>query len=322
MVRFLGGYCSFLCAWLLALQGWSGEDSTKPLERSVGLLRDVQLLDGVELLSPTPGKRSELGVLPASKGSNRPAWFLAQWNSRSPLTPSQALPGRGGATNEGRQVLFLPGEGRSGGLELGVDSRADYQGILRTNANQPWPHLLIEQDVQGCPPLSDMLRLDFELEVQLTTARRFEPTGYSPSLHAAQFQWVLTLQNQRRDSPGFGDFLWFVVPIYDDRHASPPRYVAADFADPSAKLIYNPGAAAFCDEPLRVGRWVRLQADLRPHLMEALKTAWAKGYLAGSKDPADYRVSSVNLGWEVPGLNQVAVRVRGMRLDAVVRSGL
>ena len=291
----------------------AGASTPKPVE----LLRDSRFKLGVVALDPQPGDRRELGVLPGPEAAGRPAWWLAQWSSQYPLKPAAGASSELLWTNVARHLMFFPREATGGDLELGVDSRPEYGGAARTNSHQPWPHLLVEQEVTRCPPLTMIGQVRFSLEARLVEAERIEAPGYSPALHAAQFQFVLTLGNRNRDSKGFGDFLWFVVPMYDDRHPTPPVYVAADFADPSAKLIYNPGAAVFSRESMHGRGWVRFQADLRPHLLDALRTAWSKGYLPGSQDPADYRVTSVNLGWEVPGLNRVAIRVRRLQLEVV-----
>jgi hypothetical protein len=158
-------------------------------------------------------------------------------------------------------------------------------------------------------------------EARLGEAATFRPDGYSPSLHAAQFQVVLTLNNTRRDSPGFGDYLWFVVPVYDDRHDVPPEYVAQDFAVTQGKLIYNPGAAALGLKPMRLGEWQAVDCDLRPWLERALRTAWSKGYLPDARELTDYRVAHLNLGWEVPGLNRVAMDLRRLSLEVTLADG-
>ena len=54
--------------------------------------------------------------------------------------------------------------------------------------------------------------------------------------------------------------------------------------------------------------------DLVPLLRESLESAWSKGFLTESRVLADYRITSINLGWEVPGCFDVAMQVRGLSL--------
>jgi hypothetical protein len=94
-----------------------------------------------------------------------------------------------------------------------------------------------------------------------------------------------------------------------------------DTADPSAKLIYNPGLKAYTDSTLSTGGWVRIDVDLLPHLLKGLQVAGEKGYLPASQDPADFEVTSFILGWEVTGRNRGAIRFRNLSLRAA-RGGL
>ena len=315
-----------IAPWILLLpcwfgrepQGFAGEDGA-----IVNLLRDPAFTAGFTVLKPEPGKRVVQGRLAPSDATNEPAWFLDQWNSRSPITNLVFSPlPSGGLTwsNNAKWVAIHPPNSDRGDLVLGVDSAAEYAGGPRTRSSQPWVHLLVEQDIDNCPYLSEIKRLDFHLEARLIESKRHDFAGHTTALHAAQVQFVMIVQNRRSGSPGYGDFLWFVVPLYDDRYPLVPPYVAQDFADPAAKLIYNPGAAAFMSSGLEVGRWATLDVDLYPQVRKALETAWTKGYLRGSTTIADYRIIEANFGWEVPGMNRVAIEIRKLRLQAI-RSG-
>ena len=56
-------------------------------------------------------------------------------------------------------------------------------------------------------------------------------------------------------------------------------------------------------------------APLLPLLAQGLRTAWQRGYLKDSQSLADYRIAGINLGWEVPGIFDVAMRVRNLSLQ-------
>jgi hypothetical protein len=53
-------------------------------------------------------------------------------------------------------------------------------------------------------------------------------------------------------------------------------------------------------------------------LREALETAWQRGFLTESKNLADYRISGMNIGWEVPGIFDVEMQLRKLSLKATV----
>jgi hypothetical protein len=280
------------------------------------LLRDPQAAQGLRLLAPTGGGRA-IGEL-RTQAAGAPVWELAQWNSRFPFTNKSTLPASSLAASNSAQWITWdrPSRSESAVLSLGVDSRTAYNGRLRQSPSESWVHLLVQQSIADAPSLSEAASFRLHFEARLRESETFRPEGYSTNLHAAQFQVVVTLNNFRRDSPGFGDYLWFVLPVYDDRHDVPPEYVAQDFAVTRGKLIYNPGGAALGVRPMGVGHWLEVDCDLRPWLERALETAWARGYLRDSKSLADYRLAHLNVGWEVPGLNRVAMDLSGLSLRA------
>lgn len=278
------------------------------------LLRDALFKNGFSVLAAR-AEDGEIGQIQLASVTTRPVWQLAQWHSRFPFTGFRS-DGSLCVSNAAHWLCLDATVADRPSLTLGVDSRSEYDGKLRQGSSEPWVHLLVQQEIQSAPTLSELASLRLRFEARLREVDTFRPEGHSPSLHAAQFQVVLTLNNTRRDSPGFGDYLWFVVPVYDDRYEVPPEYVAQDFAVTKGKLIFNPGGAAAGLKPLRVGEWQTVDCDLRPWLERALAAAWVKGYLKDSSDPADYQLAHVNLGWEVPGLNRVAMDLRGLSLSA------
>jgi hypothetical protein len=280
------------------------------------LIRDPAFNQGFSVLAPKVAG-GELGRIQRAEPVAAPVWQLAQWHSQFPFTNTAATVGPDIClSNIAKWLRLDEPSGRQRVLTLGVDSRAEYDGKLRRSSAEPWVHLLVQQGIQGAPSLAELASLRLRFELRLRETDTFRPEGHSPSLHAAQFQVVLTLNNTRRGSPGFGDYLWFVVPAYDDRYDVPPEYVAQDFAVTHGKLIFNPGGVAVGLKPLRPGEWQSLHYDLRPWLERALTAAWDKGYLRDSRNLADYRVAHINLGWEVSGLNRVGMELRGLSLTA------
>lgn len=318
----------FIRAFISAA-GWAAlglEGGAEPLPAAsasgpgIELLRDLTFARGFTVLAPKAGG-GELGRIQFAGVPEAPVWQVAQWHSRFPFTHVVAT--ESGALSVSNATKWLHLDRRqpdSPTLMLGVDSRPEYDQAPRGSPSQPWVHLLVQQEIRDAPSLAEATSLRLRFEARLREAETFRPEGYSPALHAAQFQIVLALNNTRHGSAGFGDFLWFVVPVYDDRYAVPPPYVAQDFAVTQGKLIYNPGGEAIGLRPLRPGQWQGLDLELRPWLERALRAAWDKGYLPHSREEADYRLAHLNYGWEVPGLNRVAMEVRGLSLRARTRN--
>ncbi|RME92588.1 MAG: hypothetical protein D6766_09750 [Verrucomicrobia bacterium] len=282
------------------------------------LLRDPAFARGFAVLAPTPGKQVIVREVRFDPDAGEPVWRLAQWNSRFSLETAPLLrTSQGGwaLTNRAKTVIVeAPGRPEAE-LTLGVDSRPEYDRYRQPG--EPWPHLLVSQSIPDCPPLDTLEAMPLHLKARVTQNEVFRGEGYREDLHAAQCPLVLIVRNFNRQSPGYGDFFWFSVPLFDDRWEFPPRHVARDTADPSAKLIYNPGLRAFTDQTLMDGDWVDLTVDLLPHLREGLRTGWDLGCLQGSRDVGDYRIASFILGWEVPGINRAEIRFRELSLQAV-----
>ena len=92
-----------------------------------------------------------------------------------------------------------------------------------------------------------------------------------------------------------------------------------DTADPSAKMIYSPAIRTFSRQTLHDGNWVTFShPNLCPLFVEAIGAARAKGFLKDSPDAGDFAVGSVNIGWEVTGINDVSMRIRNLdiKVDA------
>ncbi|MBN1124984.1 MAG: hypothetical protein JXA82_08250 [Sedimentisphaerales bacterium] len=284
---------------------------------NIELIHDPRFEQGLAVLSPVHGKKVVVGTL-ATIEQDTLIWQLAQWHSQYCITGVQRenLPDGGVRfSNVAKSITIGLGALKHRDITLAMDSRLEYDGKLRTQG-QPWPHLLVEQSITNCPSVADLAGLHFHIESRLLYAEIFRPKGYTRTLHCAQVPFVLTIQNRNPESKGYGDFLWFIVPIYDDRDRIPQPHIAQDTADPSAKLIYNPGGAAYTDQSCHDGQWITINCDLLPFVTRAIETAWQKGYLTDSRDLNDYLISSMSLGWEVTGLARVAIQFRALSLMA------
>jgi hypothetical protein len=251
------------------------------------------------------------GELKPPRSTAAPVWGLCQWSSRFPLDASFARTSAGAlvCSNDAKGVVVRP---RRGELTLAVNSAVEYGPQARAAAD-PWVHLLAEQDFAAPAGLGDLRAARLHVEARLLRATNRHRGDYSPDRHAAQFQIFFIVQNRNRASPGFGDYLWFGVPLYDSRHRFPEEFKARDFGG-TGRFIFTPGGRAFTDRSTHDGRWVTIEKDLLPLLREALETAWARGFLPASRAIGDYALTGMNLGWEVPGTFEVALQIRRLSL--------
>jgi hypothetical protein len=281
------------------------------------LIRDPHFRRGFEVQDPTPGARIVVGDLRWEGCEGEPVWSLAQWSSRHSIlgTPAERL-GAGAVCfpNEAKTIIIGPYGGEEADLYLAVDARPEYPDGPR-KPGQDWPHLLAGQRLEDSPGLSELRRLAFRLDARLAHSENHTGEGYTPDLHAAQFITTLTVQNLNRESPGYGDFLWLNLVQYDDRQPIPQPFIAPDQAH--RKLIYAPPGEQLSPHSLHDGEWVTFAADLVPIIRDALRAAWDRGFLLGSRDLADYRLGGITVGWEVPGTFAAAVQIRNLSLAAV-----
>ncbi|MEI7948406.1 MAG: hypothetical protein WCJ02_17025 [bacterium] len=282
--------------------------------KRVDLLRDTRFQNGFEINAPKPGKHVAMGVFQPPSATNKPSWRLCQWNSKYDLSEAkpEILSNQTIRMANAEKSVTISSQNTSNDLILALDSRPEYKGNVRTKG-QPWPHLLVEQTVQPIVLFKDISRISFTIQARLLTNECFKLEGYTRNLHTAQFPMTFIVQNRNKQSKGFGDFIWFCVTLYDERKPFTDLYAAKDTADPSAKMIYTPPSKTFSQQTLHDGTWATFShTNLCTLFSEAISLARARGYLKESPDVGDFAISSVNIGWEVTGINNVAIQIRNL----------
>lgn len=283
------------------------------------LIRDSHFQNGFLLLEPKPGKRVVYGEASDPAAAAKPIWDLAQWSSKFPLVAARSERHGDGTllfTNAAKRVCIGKTGSAEADLALGVKASVEYGNRARKSPDEPWVHLLMQQDIGNPPSLAELTSCPFHVEAQLKHSKLHRTDDYTPARHAAQFQVFLTVANRNPNSPGFGQYLWFGIPIYDDRSRMAPAHAAQDFGD-TKMFIYTVAADAFAKESTHDGQWVTFTHDLLPLMREGLETGWKRGFMPGSRDFADYRLTGIFIGWEVPGNFDVEVQLRNLSLVAI-----
>jgi len=306
-----------VAACLCAMPLWAATNVT---ERE--LIRDPQFRNGFLLLEPKLGKRIVYGVAADADSTTNPAWDLCQWSSRFPLEAARAKRSPDGVlcfTNPAKRICLGAAGTAGADLALAVNASVEYAGRARKTPAEPWVHLLVQQEFAQPPSLADLASCRFHVEARLTHSKLFRTDDYTPSLHAAQFLIYLTVANRNPRSPGYGQYYWFGIPLYDDRERIVPAYQAQDFGD-TKMFIYTLASDVFAKQSTHDGQWVTFAKELLPLMREGLAAGWQRGFMAGSRDVADYRVTGIVIGWEVPGVFDVELQLRNLSLRATTRS--
>lgn len=284
-----------------------------PIQRE--LIQDPHFRRGATVLQPEPGKRVPYGIVAGPQTNARPVWDLDQWSSHYPLpiaSPTVLLDGSLVYSNLAKAITFGVSGSSRGDVSLAVRASTEYGSRART-PGEPWVHLLLEQTLQDQPALSEIDAARLHVEAQLVASKKGSMSNYSPGLHAAQFQIFFSVQNLNPKSPGYGKYLWFGVPIYDDRHRVVPAFHAQDTGGTSM-YIYTPASDTFSAKSAHDGEWIAIDRDLLPLMIQGLRQAWQRGFLKESESLADYRIAGMNVGWELPGTFDVELQIRGLSL--------
>lgn len=306
------GNCFLILAFAFAVGGIEAAELGTELE----LIQDNHFRRGFILWEAKPGQHVRYGTLKGADGETTPVWGLSQWSSKFPLAPSDTvrLDGLVVLSNAAKAIQLKDGVD----VSMAVNSAVEY-GTKARVVSEPWVHLLAEQEFLPTAPLSQLTAARLHVEARLLHSRNLHQGDYSPDVHAAQFQIFFTVQNRNKRSKGYGDLLWFGIPIYDNRHRFAPEFKAQDFGG-TAKFIFTPGGQTFTTNSAHDGRWVVIEKDLLPLMREALKMAWARGFLKASTALEDYHMGGMNMGWELPGTFDVEMQVRNLSLKVKSRA--
>lgn len=288
------------------------------------LIRDPHFERGCSLYEPKTGRHVEYGTIAGVAPGAKPVWGLAQWSSREKLLPAPPeILSSGGLrySNAAKVVTFGAPGTADADLTLAVNGGFEYAGRPRQKG-EPWPHLLVEQRIENPPSLATLSQAKFHIAARLKNSRRLAMPGYSPQVHAATIQVFFSLQNQNKKSAGYGQYLWFGVPFYDDRHRISKSHQAKDGGkeDATGMFIYTVAGEEFITQSLHDREWVTIDKDLLPYMRAGLQTAWSRGFLKDSQSLADYHIAGMNLGWEVTGILDVEMQLRDLSLQVTGNS--
>lgn len=270
---------------------------------AISLIADPGFAKGLYLKGAVSGVPSAgESLYPFGVSTEKPVWELAEWSSRHLLHQSLKTEKNGMKLyeNKAKRVSFEQ-KGNEIVVRLDVNASAEYDHPRKSN--EPWTHLLVEQDFIEKPLLKDIDKLTLFFDGRLIQCVSAMPEGtFDPGLHTAQFQLFLVIQDRNPQSPKFGDFLWFGIPFYDYRFKKAVVYAARDIGkdDATGKFIYSLGTDDFMQGSFHDKEWIEIEKDLKPFIMKALSVAKERGYLSGSAIE-DMGISGMNLGWEVPG---------------------
>ncbi|GAB3427378.1 hypothetical protein [Niabella aquatica] len=262
-------------------------------------------------------KNHDIGRLQYGEMADKTDWRIGQWGCTKNLINSVH-------TKEGNTDIYFDGsktlkiDNKTGGFVLDVDGSKDY--TKDREVGEPWIHFILE--VMPFPvkvKIADINFLDYYLEFTLTKEKN-NNINFNPELHTALFIWYITLNDIDPQSPTYGEYFWFGLPIYDYRHDYSPFFAQQDSGkeDRTDKFVINPRGQDFLNSVVRLNVPQYMRHDVFGMLKDAYKLAVSRGFM---KNTTFEKLSIANMyiGWELPGNFDVAMKVDKMSIKAGVR---
>ena len=185
---------------------------------SMHLFDDVEFRNGFTVIGQNTVKKGNVYIDPANpEGTGtKPSWMIAQWNS-GPCLYRDRVESAPNIVTDGtvKTVTFNP-EDRS--VSLRLNTIPLYDG--KPGVTENWPHLLLEQSPLNISPnkSSDADRLPYyscscdkmivSLDIRMTDYKFVFVEG----VNAAQFLSYYYIKSKTGN-----DFVWFGVPLFDNR---------------------------------------------------------------------------------------------------------
>ena len=275
----------------------------------MGLLKDEKLKNGFKLKGLNSIRDGHGAVKLFKTSEFQPDWFLCQWNSKYNF-----LAGNFVVSNDKYSIADTTKDltvFKDGTVKFTLLAGKEYDKPRQEW--EPWPHLLIEQEITENNKVKDMRSIKCSATVSLDAFRDYMGKDRQEH-HTAQFVWVVTFCDSNPQSPSYGAFIWVVMCPYDSRREYAHPWMQQDTAVPNGQFIYSFDGREFMDRPLtQVGTSAKMEIDLYARLPEILAKAQSCGFMKGTKIE-DLEISSTNMGFEITGTFDCEITVRDFKI--------
>ena len=303
---------------LFAFGFYSCRNNSSTKREDVEIITDTNYTNGIGLEGSNSGNTEINRVLyPFGETKNNFSWKLAQWGSRFDLKDAQPKIGDDGVaySNAGKSIAFKAVDG-STQITMRMFGSKEY--LAPRKFGEDWPHLLLEETFENPIAVQTIKTLNFNLDFRvLFSELKMNPESFNPEIHTTQFTVYLTIQNKNKGSKGYGDFIWFGLPLYDYRYDTIKEYSAADIGkeDASNKFIFSTASTNLFEGVAKDGGWINISKDIIGIIKNAFTTAKQRGFLKDS-NYEDMYITSTNMGWETPGTFDCAIQHKNLKLTA------
>jgi hypothetical protein len=274
-------------------------------------------------------------ILKADNRKKNPTWSIAQWGSRANLLPSHGAEMKARVYKwENYYKKLIYGKNGSGYryLTLGVRADREYRGVFNYERDpcreKIHPHLYISQAPKAIP-LGSMNKLVLKVGAKVSqnymTASRIK--RWNKKLATSHFVIQINVQNIRKDkniAKGHAQSFGMGVNLFDARNEGIYYKEKVFMHKPQQRLILyiNPNELGKnVTDKLHSGRWSIINKDILPFIRKSFRKAIEEGKKSKSnvqrlysENLKDYRITSVNFGWEASSLHSSEMRVSEFQL--------
>lgn len=272
------------------------------------LLADKSFRYGFHLKGLNSIKDGHRAIKSFQLTDQRPAWYLCQWNSKHNLVNGKFKVAKDcyNICDESKSLTVIDHKK----LIFELDANKEYTAPRAQD--EPWPHLLIEQEIYENNAVRDLCKIVCHARFRLLEFKNFME-GAERVYHTAQFVWVVTFKDSNPASPSYNSFIWVVLCPFDSRYDFSPLFTQQDKALPDGEFIYSFAGSDFMERPLWGGDEVTVDFDLYPHLDTILACAQSRGFMRGSRKE-DLAVNSTNMGFEITGTYRCRISVEDIKI--------
>lgn len=274
------------------------------------ILHDAKFENGFKLKGLNSLKDGHFCRKMIENNGKVPEWFLCQWNSRYDFCTDGVIEklDKGYKFYDGSKSITVD---KNGAILMTLDASKEFSAPRKPD--EPWPHLLLEQDIEPYVKLDDIKSLKMQGTFELKDFCDFMG-GNAEEYHTTQFVWVTVIKNVNEKSPDFGHFIWVVLNISDSRYEITPFYCAQDKALPNGEFIYSFGSSAFFSGKLEKNCPKTIDFDVYPKLNEILSCAQKAHYLPDTRIQ-ELAITGMNFGFEITGTYSASILVKDIAIQ-------
>lgn len=290
-------------------------------QETIDLIDDYQFTSKIGLQGVSSTEPSVKAYLdPFNSKTNKSYWQLAEWGSKYDLINVKPIINKQDSSvsyfNKSKGVSF---KRTNDELIISLEVLGSQEIDSARKSSDNFPGILLGQKLKSPIRINNFKELLLTLDCKLINVENHMNSKYSEALHTAQITLYFSLGNANIHSKGYGDYLWFGIPIYDYRFEIIESSWMQDTGIEGAtqKFIYIPAARDFYSGSMHDKEWKMIKKDISKYLKEAFLKAKEMGYLRIS-NYEDMALTSTNFGWEMPGIFDGEFEFKNLRLRGIL----